>query len=128
MHGQPERIEQFKQDVAELRISDPSTSRDRLAARGGIVAMVAGVGIAVAAYAMSHSTDDALQQRDAIVVALLGVAVTAAGAGLYVKAAIAGFLRFWLLRDLHERRAQTDRVVRALEQGTQRHDLPSSES
>lgn len=114
MHGQPERIEQFKHDIAELRIADPSTSRDRLGARLGLVAMVVGVALAGIAYSLSHSTDSALQQRDAIVVALAGVAVAAAGAGIYVKASLATFLRFWLLRDLHERRAQTDRIVQAL--------------
>ena len=33
MHGQPDRIEQFKADLAELKIQDPSSSRDQLAAR-----------------------------------------------------------------------------------------------
>ena len=35
MQGQPDRIEQFKADIAELKIADPSTSRDHLAARLG---------------------------------------------------------------------------------------------
>ena len=41
MQGQPDRIEQFKADIAELKITDPSSSRDQLATRLGIAAMVA---------------------------------------------------------------------------------------
>ena len=117
MHGQPDRIDQFKADIAELRISDPSASRDSLAMRIGVAAMVAGVLIGIYAYSLSFGAsgdNPAPQQRDAIVLALIGVSVAIVGAALYVKSALAEFLRFWLVRDLHERRAQTDRVVDAL--------------
>ena len=114
MHGQPDRIEQFEADIAELKIADPSLSRDHLAARLGIAAMVIGVGLAVYAYLLSYGADSdnpAPQQRDAIIVALIGVTVAVVGGALYLKGALAGFLRFWLVRDLHERRAQTDRML-----------------
>ncbi|MGH9276103.1 MAG: hypothetical protein ACRDZU_15775 [Acidimicrobiales bacterium] len=111
MQGQPDRIEQFKADLAELRITDPSASRDQLAVRLGLVALAVGVVLPVVAYAMSHGTKNPLAQRDAIVLALLGISCAVAGGALYLKGALAGFLRFWLLRDLHERRAQTDRIV-----------------
>jgi hypothetical protein len=117
MHGQPERIEQFKADIADLKIADPSTSRDHLAARLGIAAMVIGIILGVYAYSLSYGADadnPAAQQRDAIVLALIGVAVAITGGALYLKGALAGFLRFWLIRDLHERRAQTDRLLEGL--------------
>jgi hypothetical protein len=117
MHGQPDRIEQFKADLAELKISDPSTSRDQLATRLGIAAMVVGIVLGVYGYTLSYGADSANpgpQQRDAIVLALIGVSVAVSGAALYLKGALAGFLRFWLVRDLHERRAQTDRMLGAL--------------
>jgi hypothetical protein len=111
MQGQPDRIEQFKADIAELRITDPSSSRDLLGTRVGLAAMAAGVVLPVVAYVMSHGTTNALTQRDAIILALLGVALAMVGTALYLKGALASFLRFWLVRDLHERRAQTDRIV-----------------
>jgi len=119
MHGQPDRIEQFKADIAELRITDPSTARDQLAVRVGLGGMALGVVLPAIAYAMSHGTTNALSQRDAIVLALAGVACAVAGGALYLKGALAGFLRFWLVRDLHERRAQTDRIVTQLGGGDQ---------
>ena len=117
MHAQPDRIEQFKAEIAELRITDPSASRDNLAMRVGVAAMAAGVLIGIYAYSLSFgATGDnpAPQQRDAIVLALIGVSVAVAGGAVYLKSALAEFLRFWLVRDLHERRAQTDRVIDAL--------------
>ena len=111
MQAQPDRIEQFQADLAELRITDPSASRDQLAVRLGLAGLVVGIALPVVAYFMSHGTKNALTQRDAIILALLGISCAVAGGALYLKGALAGFLRFWLLRDLHERRAQTDRIV-----------------
>lgn len=111
MQGQPDRIEQFKADLAELHITDPSASRDQLAVRLGLAGLVVGIVLPVVAYFMSRGTTNALTQRDAIILALLGISSAVAGGALYLKGALAGFLRFWLLRDLHERRAQTDRLL-----------------
>jgi hypothetical protein len=111
MPGHPDRIEQFKADLAELRITDPSTSRDQLAVRLGLGGLLVGVVLPVVAYVMSHGTTNPLAQRDALVLAVIGLAFAVAGGALYLKGALAGFLRFWLVRDLHERRAQTDRLL-----------------
>jgi hypothetical protein len=111
VHEAPQRIEQFKADVAEMRIHDPSSSRDQLVARAALAGMAIGVILPIIGYALSHGTTNALQQRDAIVLSLIGVSVAIASSALYLRAALAGFLRFWLLRDIHERRAQTDRLV-----------------
>src|SRR5690554_5962505 len=110
----PDRIERLKSDLAELKVHDPSTGADRIATRLGIVGLVVGIGLAGLAYAMSHGTESALAQRDAVVLALIGVTVSVTGAALYLKGALSGFLRFWLVRDLHERRLQTDRLLIAL--------------
>ena len=116
VHGQPDRIDQFKADIAGLKIADPSSSRDHLAVRLGVGAMVVGVALGVYAYLLSYGAeaDNAAQQRDAMIVALIGVSLCVVGGALYLKGALSGFLRFWLLRDLHERRAQTDRLLDGL--------------
>ena len=111
MQGQPDRVEQFKADLAALKISDPSAAKDQLATRLGLLALTAGAVLPVVAYLMSHGTTNDLAQRDAIILALLGVALATVGGALYLKGALASFLRFWLVRDLHERRAQTDRLL-----------------
>jgi hypothetical protein len=117
MQGQPDRIEQFEADIAELRITDPSSRRDHVSTRLGVAGMVLGVLLGLYAYTLSYGAggdNPAPQQRDAIVLGLVAVSVTVIGAALYVKGAMSSFLRFWLVRDLHERRAQTDRMVERL--------------
>ena len=119
MHEQPDRVEQFKADLANLKVADPSAAKDRLAVRLGLAGMVLGVVLPVVAYAMSHGTTDPLAQRDALVLAVIGVSLAMVGGALYLKGALAGFLRFWLVRDLHERRAQTDRLLAGGDRGSE---------
>jgi hypothetical protein len=114
MPGHPDRIEQLKADLADLRITDPSSARDLLATRLGLAGLALGVVLPIVAYAMSHGTTNPLAQRDAIIIGLLGVSCAVAGGALFLKGSLSGFLRFWLVRDLHERRAQTDRIVERL--------------
>ncbi len=73
--------------------------------------MVAGVALTIVAYSASHSTRLDLDQRDDIVAALIGVALTVAGAALFIRYSIAQFFRFWLARLIYEQRAATDRLV-----------------
>ena len=107
----PERVEQFKRDIAEMQVKDPAAGRDRLALRGGLTLMIIGVIVAIVAYAQSHNTPNPLEQRDAIIIALIGVTVTVFGAALFLKGSLATFLRFWLARLIYEQKAQTDRIV-----------------
>jgi hypothetical protein len=112
------RVGQFKAEVADMRLRDPATGLDRLLLRLGVLAMVAGPVVALVAYFLSHSATGSLQQNDAIVQAILGLAITIVGAALYVKAALAGFLRFWMARLSYEQQAQGDRVAAAVKERT----------
>lgn len=114
MLEQPERVEQFQSEIADMKLPDPSSSRDNTFLRAGVALMVVGVVLALVAYALSHGTTNALQQRDAIVVGLIGVTVAVVGTGLFVRYSIAQFLRFWMARLSWEQTAATDRMVEAL--------------
>jgi uncharacterized membrane protein HdeD (DUF308 family) len=119
METSPERVEQFKTEIAGMNLRDPSTTRDRQLLRLGIALLVVGIAAGIYAYTLSHGTNDPLQQRDAIVVGLIGVCVSVAGAALFVRYSIAQFLRFWIARLTYEQQAQTDRVVDAIKQKDQ---------
>jgi hypothetical protein len=107
----PERVEQFKKDIAEMQVRDPAAGRDRLALRGGFALMVIGIIVTIAAYLQSHNTVNPLTQADAQITALIGVAVTIMGAALFLRGSLAAFFRFWLARLIYEQKAQTDRIV-----------------
>jgi hypothetical protein len=111
MNDNTQRIEQFRAEVADMKLRDPATGLDRLLVRLGVVGLATGVGFGVVAWFISHGTRNPLQQRDAIVVALLGLTVAVVGAALFVKGALAGFLRFWMARLCYEQQAQADRIA-----------------
>ena len=114
--GQPtERIEEFKREIADMRLRDPATSRDRMLLRGGVALMVIGVGFTIAGYFGSHNTTNPLSQRDFIITALIGISLTIVGAAVFVRYSVAQFLRFWLARLSYEQQRQTDRIIDSLD-------------
>ncbi len=111
---QPDRVAQFTEDIAAMSLPSSGSSRDRVLTIVGATLMVLGVVVAIAAYFIGHGTTSALQQRDAIVLAVVGLSVAVVGTGLFVRYSLARFLRFWLARNAWERTAQTDRLIEAL--------------
>ena len=114
MLEQPQRVEQFKAEIADMKVADPVSSRDRLVLRVGVALMVIGVVLAPVAYAIGHGTTNPLQQRDAIVIVGSAVVLAVVGAALFLRYSMAQFLRFWMARLSYEQQAQTDRVVQAV--------------
>jgi hypothetical protein len=97
-----DRTERFRKDLAEMKIREPRVGLDALFLKLGLVLLAAGIVVAIVAYSMSHSTDNALQQRDAFTIGLIGVTISIAGAAVFLRYSLAGFLRFWLARFLFE--------------------------
>jgi hypothetical protein len=109
------RLEQFKSDIADMRIRDPAVGRDTVLLWVGVAGLVAGIALTVIAYFLSHNTSSALDQGDDHIIALIGVTVSIAGAALFLRYSLASFLRFWLARLIYEQRTQADRIVAAEE-------------
>ena len=110
MNDNTDRIEQFKAEVAGMKLRDPATGLDRLLVKLGVVGLLAGPGFGIAAWFLAHGTRNPLQQRDAIVVAVLGLTLAVVGGALFVKGAVAGFLRFWMARLCYEQEAHAEGV------------------
>lgn len=110
----PDRVEEFTTEIAEMKLPDAASSRDRMLLRGGVGLMVLGALIGIVAYFIGHGTTNALQQRDAIVLAVIGLTLAVVGGALFVRYSMAQFLRFWMARLSWEQTAQTDRMVEAL--------------
>jgi hypothetical protein len=124
MHDNTQRADEFRAEVAAMKLRDPASGLDRLLVRLGVLGLVSGPCFAVAAWFISHGTRNPLQQRDAIVAALLGLTLAVVGGALFVKGAVAGFLRFWMARLCYEQQAQADRISASLRYGNGRTPAP----
>lgn len=104
------RADRFVSELAELKIPDPATGRSGLWLRLGAVLLVLGPVVGLLGYLMSHNTSDALIQRDAIVLALAGVALSIAGAALFLRYSLTGVLRYWMARQSYDLAQLADRL------------------
>ena len=108
------RIEQFKSDVSDMKLKTGTASRETGLLTLGIVLMVLGVVGAFLIYQSSLNENDPRNIQSDIIFAITSLAVTVAGAAVFVRYSIAKFMRIWLLRQLYETQANTDRIVDAI--------------
>jgi hypothetical protein len=107
-----DRAEQFKADIAEMKLKTGRTGAERLLQLLGAALMVAGIAIALGAYSASLNVTatpgtnvDLLDSNSYIALAIAGVAISVTGGFLFLRYSLARFLRFWLLRQAYEQRA-----------------------
>ena len=98
-----DRAEAFREGVAAMPVRSGVVARERSLARLGGVLLALGPVLGVVAYLLSHGTTNPLQQRDAIVVALIGVSVSVTGLALFLRFSLGGVLRLWLARAVAEK-------------------------
>lgn len=94
----PGRVEQLRADLAAVGVHDPVNDRERILARLGVLLMVAGPIWVAVEYFVSHSGHNSLQQRDAIIGALFGLALCVVGAALFLRYSGGRLLRLWMAR------------------------------
>ena len=104
-------IDDFKADINAMGIKGSGPDRDRLGAVVGLILMVAGVVIAFVSYLSSTGQNDVRDQNELVILAITGLALAVIGAAVFLRYSIAGFLRFWLLRQLYEGQANVERLV-----------------
>ncbi|MEV0107873.1 hypothetical protein AB0H42_16245 [Nocardia sp. NPDC050799] len=109
------RADRFVAELAELKIPDPAAGRGALWLRAGGALLILGPVVTVLAYLMSHNTSDALVQRDALVIALAGVALSIVGAALFLRYSLTGVLRYWMARQSYDLAQLAERLHGATE-------------
>jgi hypothetical protein len=116
MDAKPDRIEEFKQEIADMRIRPPEDSAERAWLIAGIVLPLLGlVAIAVGWWGASGSAYPAEQLPYVISGGIAGIGLIVMGAALFVRYSMTRYMRFWLLRMIYEERTQTDRTVESLD-------------
>jgi hypothetical protein len=111
----PPRLAEFQREVDQLKLTGGRANPERTATLAAMVLFVVAVIIVVVAYSRSNNAQDPREQTDSIILALLGVVVALGAVGLYVRNAMTRWFRYWLVRLIYEDRAQTDRIVDAIE-------------
>lgn len=104
------RADRFARELADLKISDPAAGHPRRWQRIGAVLMAGGIVLGVSAYLISHRTNSALTQGDAITIGLGGVTLAVVGSALFLRYSLTGFLRFWLARQSFEMNLLAEKV------------------
>jgi uncharacterized membrane protein len=108
------RIDQFRADVSEMKLKTGTAEREVALLIVGAVLMVVGVIGAFVTYQASLNQDDVRDVQSGVILAVTFLAVAVAGAAVFLRYSIARFLRLWLLRQLYEGQANTDRLVEAI--------------
>jgi hypothetical protein len=122
-----ERSARLEHEAANLKVR-PSAKRDGILQAVGALAMVAGVVIAFVAYQLSLDKADDRDIQSLTILAVSMLALSVAGAAVFLRYSLARFLRFWLLRQLYEGQAHIDRLVSALGQpnSSDEHEVAGS--
>ena len=110
-----DRAQQFKIEIAEMRLKTGRARMENLLQVLGVVLMVAGVAVALGAYSASLNVTatpgtnvDVLDSNSYTPLAIAGLAISVTGGFLFLRYSLAKFLRFWLLRQSYEQRAAID--------------------
>lgn len=109
-----DKMEQFRSEVAGLRLRAGGQRRDTVLLIVGALLMVGGVVAALIVYEASLSKSNALDVASEQILAVSMIGLTVVGAALFVFASLARFLRFWMLRQLYESQAHVDHLVDSL--------------
>lgn len=109
-----DRREEFKKNIAELKLDKKQAGGDAATPIVGLVLMVVGVVGAFVVYISSLTLSDLRDLVSYQILTVVFLALTVVGAALFLAASVAKVLRLWLVRQLLEGQAQTDQISQAL--------------
>ena len=108
------RIEQFKSDVNEMNLKTGNAGREKALQTIGLLLMIAGIVVAFLAYVSAGNQSADIEVTTLICLAIAGLTLSIAGAAMFLRYSIGSMLRMWLLRQLYEGQANTDRIIDAV--------------
>ncbi|MCU1461241.1 MAG: putative integral rane protein [Acidimicrobiales bacterium] len=109
-----ERREQFKADVASMKLKTGTSRRDSVLLVVGAILMIVGAVGAFVVYQASLTQKNQLDVGSEQILAIAFLAVAVIGSGLFAVGSLARVLRFWLLRQLYEAQAHVDQLAEAI--------------
>ncbi len=116
MNENPYRVDTFKSEIEGLKLRGSGAEGERRLLLLGGLALAAGIILTiVGGIQVTNNTGPADQRAFMATGTFIGIALIIAGAALFVRYSLSRYLRFWLIRLIHESRANTDRIVEAIE-------------
>ena len=114
------RIDQFRDDMDRMKLKGASAGSERWMLAVGALLAVAGVVLGILGAVNTINAGDSPTDQRAFIASgsLLGIVLVIGGAALFVRFSLGRFLRFWLVRLVYEGRADTDRIVDAIERAS----------
>ncbi len=109
------RLQDFEKEIEGLGVKGSNSEPERKLLGFGVAATLVGIIIALFGLLGVRSGDSDLAQGDSMALLLLGVTISLIGAVLWARYSLGRYLRFWMVRDIIEQRAQTDRLIDAIE-------------
>ncbi|MFM8847110.1 MAG: hypothetical protein ACKOHN_03560 [Actinomycetota bacterium] len=109
------RIQTFTEEIGEMKLRGARADRERWLLVIGSLALIIGVALAIVGGFQASGTQNMGDQIAFLATGtLIGLALVIAGTALFVRYSLARFMRFWLIRLVHEHRSETDRMVEAM--------------
>jgi len=109
-----DRREQFKADVAQMKLKTGTSRRDVVFQVVGGLLMVVGVVAAFIVYEASLKKKQQIDVASEQILAIAFLALTVIGSALFLFGSVARVLRLWLLRQLYEGQAHVDQLAAAV--------------
>ena len=113
-----DRAEQFKAEIAEMKVKTGRGRSENLLQLLGVLLMVAGIAIAFVAYSASLNVTatpgtnvDVLDSNSYLALTVAGLAMSVTGGFVFLRYSLGRFLRFWLLRQSYEQRLAIDEAA-----------------
>ena len=111
-----ERVDAFRAEIDSMKVRASGAQSERRILALGVVAIVVGLTLTIIGGVQVTNTVDPADQRAFMATGtFLGIAFLIAGAAFFVRYSLSRYMRFWLIRLIHESRANTDRLIEALE-------------
>jgi len=112
-----DRTEQFKSEIAEMKLKTGRSRSESIFQILGVILMIGGIVLALISYAASlnvtatpGSNVDLLNSNSYVSLAVTGLAISVTGGFVFSRYSLARFLRFWLLRQSYEQRSAIEEV------------------
>ena len=116
MDDNADRVEAFQQEIQSMKLKAGGAEGESRLLLLGVLMGVAGIALTIVGGIQVAGDANQYNQRAAMATGtFLGIALLIGGAALFVRYSLARYLRFWLVRLVHESRANTDRIVEAIE-------------